>query len=115
MMTVYDALVEAIASVIDVQVATSIDPSLPVAYLSITATTTRKYGHESTGLLSVGAKTKEALEALVSDIREAIGSDFTASDGRRLDRVTWNAQDPVLMLDGTWGQRINLKILHWEA
>ena len=115
MMTVYDALVEAIAPVIDVQVATSIDPSLPVAYLTVLSTTTRKYGYESAALLAAGAKTEEELRTLVADIKAALGSSVTASDGRHLERVTWDAQEAVKMLDGSWGQRISLKIIHWEA
>jgi len=114
-MTVREALVEKIASVIDVQDTTSISPSLPVAYLAVLSTTTRKYGYESEALLSAGAKTEEELETLVTDIKTAVGTSITATDGRHLDRITWDAQQPVKMLDASWGQRINLKIIHWEA
>lgn len=115
MMTVREALVEAITPVIEVQDATSISPSLPVAYLAVLSSTTRKYGYESTALLSAGAKTEEELNELVADIKAAVGTSITATDGRHLDRIEWNAQAPVKMLDASWGQRINLKIIHWEA
>ena len=114
-MTIYAAIAEAVQDVIGVKDAASIAPSLPVAYLGILSTTTLKYGYETAALLSVGAKTKEELETLVAGIKAALGSSVTASDGTHLERVVWNAQEPVKMLDATWGQRINLKILHWEA
>lgn len=115
MMSVREALVEAITPVIEVQDATSISPSLPVAYLAVSATTTRKYGYESAALLSAGAKAEEELNELVADIKAAVGASLTATDGRHLDRIVWDAQAPVKMLDASWGQRINLKITHWEA
>ena len=114
-MTVREALVEKITPIIDVQDAASIAPSLPVAYLAVLSTMTRKYGYESSALLSAGAKTEEELRTLVADIKAALGSSVTASDGRHLARVTWDAQEAVKMLDGSWGQRISLKIIHWEA
>lgn len=114
-MTIYAALAEAAGGVIAVTDATSIDPRLPVAYLGVLATTTLKYGYETSALLSVGAKTKEELETLVANIKTAFGSSVMASDGTHLERIVWNAQEPVKLLDATWGQRINLKILHWEA
>ena len=114
-MTIYAALAEAARDVITVTDATSISPQLPVAYLGILSTTTLKYGHETSALLSVGAKTKEGLETLVASLKTAFGSSLTASDGTHLERIVWNAQEPVKLLDATWGQRINLKILHWEA
>ena len=114
-MTIYAALAEAAEDVIAVTDATSINPTLPVAYLGVLATTTLKYGHETSALLSVGAKTKEELETLVAGLKTALGSSVTASDGTHLERIVWNPQEPVKMLDATWGQRINLKVLHWEA
>ena len=114
-MTIYAALAEAAQDVITVVDATSISPKLPVAYLGILSTTALKYGHQTAALLSVGAKTKEELETLVADLKAALGSSVTASDGTHLERIVWNAQEPVKMLDATWGQRINLKIIHWEA
>ena len=114
-MTIYAALAEAAGDVIAVTDATSIDPRLPVAYLGVLATTTLKYGYETSALLSVGAKTKEELETLVANIKTAFGSSVMASDGTHLERIVWNAQESVKLLDATWGQRIKLKILHWEA
>lgn len=111
-MTVRDALIEALIGVIVPCDAASISPSMPVAYLFVTSTAAKKYGYETTLQLAVGETTQEKLETLYDDIYVAVGTKVTASDATVLPLITWDHGQRTLMLDGTWGQRSTLKVIH---
>jgi len=113
-MTVREILVEALADVIVPEDATSIAPSMPVAYLFVLSSTPKKYGYETTLQLAVGDRTKEKMEGLYDDIYAAIGTKVTASDGTVLPLVVWDHGASTLMLDNSWGRRSTLKVTHWD-
>jgi hypothetical protein len=111
MVTVRDALVEAMQNVIVPNDETSISPSMPVAYLFVTGSTKQKYGYETTLQLAVGETTQEKLEMLYDDIYAAIGTKVTASDATVFPLVVWDHGQSTLMLDSTWGRRSTLKVV----
>src|SRR5664280_1836545 len=112
-MTVRDALVEAMSDVIVPMDETSISPSLPVAYLFVTGDSKKKYGNEETLQLSIGATTKEKVDALYDDLYAAIGTSYMATDGTYLALVVWEPAQALVMLDGSWGRGMTLKITYW--
>ena len=111
-MTVREILVEALANVIVPEDATSIAPSLPVAYLFVLSSSAKKYGYETTLQLAVGERTQEKLEELYDDIYAAVSTAVTASDGTVLPLVVWEHGQSYVALDGTWGRRSTLKVVH---
>lgn len=112
-MTVRDALVEAMAGVITPQDETSISPSLPVAYLFVLSDSKKKYGNEETLQLSIGDRTKEKVDELYDGLYAAIGTTYTSTDGTYLAQVVWEPAQALVMLDGSWGRRMTLKISYW--
>jgi hypothetical protein len=111
---VRDAIIEAMGNVIAPEDATSISPSLPVAYLDVISETRRKYGNETDLRLTLGERTIEKLTELWGDVYEAISTSYTVSDGTALVLIVWEIQDYLLMLDGSWGRRATLKVQFWE-
>lgn len=110
-MTVRDALMEAMADVIVPNDATSLAPSLPVAYLFVVSSTKKKYGYETILQLNVGDRTKEKMESLYDDIYAAVGEKVTASDTTVLPLIVWDHGQSTVLLDDSWGKRTTLKVI----